>query len=395
MQAIILAAGMGKRLGELTQNNTKCMVKVNGVTLIDRLMTQLSELSLKKIIIVIGYQGEKLRSYLGENYLNTKIEYIYNPIYDKTNNIYSLALAKESLQEDDSLLIESDLIFDDSLFRKIIDNPYPDITLVDKYESWMDGTMVTLDEENNIENFVSKKAFKYSDVHNYYKTVNIYKFSKEFSKHKYVPFLDAYCKALGHNEYYEQVLKVISRLDDTHLKALPLNGEKWYEIDDIQDLDIAETIFAPKEDLLIKYQSRYGGYWRFPSLLDFCYLVNPYFPPKKMKEEFNCKPENIICCVAPSIRKCHFEVEEDVKDMFYNEFKDLEEINEIIEKSEKENKWNIDTVLINRVILKEQGLKDENIIDCGICSVCNSNIIHSFRVEKEGYGLATALIELK
>ena len=115
MQAIILAAGMGKRLGELTQNNTKCMVKVNGVTLIDRLMTQLSELSLKKIIIVIGYQGEKLRSYLGENYLNTKIEYIYNPIYDKTNNIYSLALAKESLQEDDSLLIESDLIFDDSL----------------------------------------------------------------------------------------------------------------------------------------------------------------------------------------------------------------------------------------------------------------------------------------
>ena len=110
MQAIILAAGMGKRLGELTQNNTKCMVKVNGVTLIDRLMTQLSELSLKKIIIVIGYQGEKLRSYLGENYLNTKIEYIYNPIYDKTNNIYSLALAKESLQEDDSLLIESDLI---------------------------------------------------------------------------------------------------------------------------------------------------------------------------------------------------------------------------------------------------------------------------------------------
>ena len=285
MQAIILAAGMGKRLGELTQNNTKCMVKVNGVTLIDRLMTQLSELSLKKIIIVIGYQGEKLRSYLGENYLNTKIEYIYNPIYDKTNNIYSLALAKESLQEDDSLLIESDLIFDDSLFRKIIDNPYPDITLVDKYESWMDGTMVTLDEENNIENFVSKKAFKYSDVHNYYKTVNIYKFSKEFSKHKYVPFLDAYCKALGHNEYYEQVLKVISRLDDTHLKALPLKGVKWDEIDDIQDLDIAETIFAPKEDLLIKYQSRYGGYWRFPSLLDFCYLVNPYFPPKKMKEE--------------------------------------------------------------------------------------------------------------
>ena len=102
------------------------------------------------------------------------------------------------------------------MFRKIIDNPYPDITLVDKYESWMDGTMVTLDEENNIENFVSKKAFKYSDVHNYYKTVNIYKFSKEFSKHKYVPFLDAYCKALGHNEY-----------DSGHLTVAPVTTAEY------------------------------------------------------------------------------------------------------------------------------------------------------------------------
>ena len=295
MQAIILAAGMGKRLGELTQNNTKCMVKVNGVTLIDRLMTQLSELSLKKIIIVIGYQGEKLRSYLGENYLNTKIEYIYNPIYDKTNNIYSLALAKESLQEDDSLLIESDLIFDDSLFRKIIDNPYPDITLVDKYESWMDGTMVTLDEENNIENFVSKKAFKYSDVHNYYKTVNIYKFSKHFSQDIYVPFLEAYCSALGENEYYEQVLRVITMLDTPGIKGMRLSGQKWYEIDDEQDLDIATTLFAPDDETRINLMhKRYGGFWRYPGLLDFCYLVNPYYPPKKLKDELRASFDTLL-----------------------------------------------------------------------------------------------------
>lgn len=285
MQAIILAAGMGKRLGNLTQDNTKCMVKVNGVSLIDRMLTQLSKLDLVRVILVVGYKGEILRNYVGRTYKGLKIEYIENPIYDRTNNIYSLSLAEKELQEDDTLLIESDLIFDDTLFPMIVDNPYPNLALVAKYETWMDGTMVRLDEDNNIVNFVPKKAFRYEDAGLYYKTVNIYKFSKEFLRTQYVPFLNAYTKALGNNEYYEQVLRVITLLDHCELKALPLNEQKWYEIDDVQDLDIAETIFAPEEDRLSLYQKRYGGYWRFPNLLDFCYLVNPFFPPQKLKDE--------------------------------------------------------------------------------------------------------------
>lgn len=284
MQAIILAAGMGKRLGDLTKENTKCMIKVNGTYLIDRLLSQLAPLNLERIILVIGYQGEKLRAHIGEQYGNTPIEYIHNPVYDKTNNIYSLYLAKEELQKQDTLLIESDLIFEDTLFHKILDNPYPNLALVAKYEPWMDGTMVCLNAENDIIDFISKKAFRYADVDNYYKTVNIYKFSKEFLRTNYVPFLEAYSKALGNNEYYEQVLRVITLLDRCELKGLPLEGERWYEIDDIQDLDIAETIFAEKDRLKL-YQKRYGGYWRFPKLKDYCYLVNPYFPPQKMCDE--------------------------------------------------------------------------------------------------------------
>ena len=285
MQAIILAAGMGKRLGDLTRNNTKCMVKVNGVPLIDRALTQLSRLDLSRVILVIGYEGEKLRAHVGESYKGLKITYIENPVYDKTNNIYSLSLAKKELQEDDTLLIESDLIFEGQLLDKLVNNPYPNLALVDKYETWMDGTMVKLDDDNNIVNFVPKKAFRYDEVDSYYKTVNIYKFSRDFLKNSYVPFLEAYTKALGNNEYYEQVLRVITLLDKCDLKALPLEGEKWYEIDDIQDLDIAETIFASEDNQLPLYQKRYGGYWRFPNLLDFCYLVNPFFPPQKLKDE--------------------------------------------------------------------------------------------------------------
>ena len=286
---------MGRRLGDLTKENTKCMVPVNGVRLIDRLLGQLSGLSLKRVIIVVGYKGQELKDYIGHRYDDQlKIAYAENPIYDKTNNIYSLSLVKQQLQEDDTLLIESDLIFSDSLFQMIIADPYPNLALVAKYESWMDGTMVRLDADNNIVNFVPKKAFKYEDIDSYYKTVNIYKFSRDFSQQKYVPFLEAYCHALGNNEYYEQVLRVITLLDHAELKALPIGNEKWYEIDDIQDLDIAETIFAEGDEMLHRFNYRYGGHWRFPKMLDYCYLVNPYFPTKRMKDELRSSFDTLL-----------------------------------------------------------------------------------------------------
>ena len=294
MQAIILAAGMGKRLGELTKDNTKCMVKVNGITLIDRTLIQLSKLSLSRVVIVIGYKGENLRNYIGCEYKGLKIEYINNPVYDKTNNIYSLSLAKKELQEDDTLLIESDLIFDDTLFPMIVNHPYPNLALVAKYESWMDGTMVRIDDDCNIVNFVPKEAFRYEDVDVYYKTVNIYKFSREFSANEYVPFLDAYSRVMGNNEYYEQVLRVLTLLHTSSLKALPIGDKKWYEIDDVQDLDIASTLFSASETKYKEYHKRYGGFWRFPKLLDYCYLVNPFFPSKRMKDELRANFDTLL-----------------------------------------------------------------------------------------------------
>ena len=295
MQAIILAAGMGKRLKELTQNNTKCMVKVNGVTLIDRMLHQIDKHNLEKIVIVIGYEGQKLVDYISTLDIQTPIEYVNNPIYDKTNNIYSLALAKDYLLQDDTLLFESDLIFEDEVIDILLEDPRETLALVEKYESWMDGTCVKLDEDDGIEAFVPGKKFKFNEIKDYYKTVNIYKFSRQFSETHYVPFLEAYSKALGNNEYYEQVLRVITMLDDPAIKAKRLNGQLWYEIDDIQDLDIATSMFAPDGDEKVSLlQGRYGGYWRYPQLIDFCYLVNPYFPPQKLMDEIKASFETIL-----------------------------------------------------------------------------------------------------
>ena len=159
----------------------------------------------------------------------------------------------------------------------------------------MDGTCVKLTTQDNIERFVPGKQFKFDEIKDYYKTVNIYKFSKYFSESHYVPFLEAYQSALGKNEYYEQVLRVIAMLDNPVIKAKRLNGQLWYEIDDIQDLDIASSMFTPDEDRRVELLSeRYGGYWRYPKLMDYCYLVNPYFPPQKLVDEIKASFEKLL-----------------------------------------------------------------------------------------------------
>lgn len=294
MQAIILAAGMGRRLGEYTKNNTKCMVEVNGVKLIDRMLNQLSQRDFSRVVIVVGYEAESLVNHIGNEYNGLKIEYVHNPVYDRTNNIYSLALAKDALVEEDTILLESDLIFEDEILDLLIQTPSPNLALVAKYETWMDGTMVCIDKDCNIVNFVPKAAFRYNETDNYYKTLNIYKFSTEFSRTKYVPFLEAYTKAVGNNEYYENVLRIITFLNSHDLKALPIGHQKWYEIDDKQDLDIAEALFSDESQLTKKYYGRYGGFWRFPQMLDYCYLVNPYFRQSKIIDEMEANFRTLL-----------------------------------------------------------------------------------------------------
>ena len=162
MQAIFLAAGMGRRLKELTSNATKCMVEVNGQTMIERSLHNLESLKcVDKIIFVIGYEGDKLREYVDSLGIDIPIEYIRNDIYDKTNNIYSLYLAKDKLMEDDTLLLESDLVYEEAVIRKLVENPYPSLVLVDKFGSWMDGTCIKIDDDNNIISFLDKKRLDF------------------------------------------------------------------------------------------------------------------------------------------------------------------------------------------------------------------------------------------
>lgn len=295
MQAIILAAGMGKRLKHLTENNTKCMVKVNGISIIERALRILDRKALNKIVIVVGYEGQKLVNYIESLNVATPITYIWNKDYEKTNNIYSLSLAKEYLCEDDTILLESDLVFDEAIIDVLLTDERKSLAVVDKFESWMDGSCMIIDDDDKIVDFVPGKYFNFNDKEKYYKTVNIYKLSVDFSSNIYVPFLAAYEKAMGENEYYESVIKIIAMLETNEIRVKRIDNQKWYEIDDIQDLDIAESLFTDNPaERYRKIMSRYGGFWRYPHMTDYCYLVNPYFPPQRLIDEMESNFKTLL-----------------------------------------------------------------------------------------------------
>jgi histidinol-phosphate/aromatic aminotransferase/cobyric acid decarboxylase-like protein/GTP:adenosylcobinamide-phosphate guanylyltransferase len=286
MQALMLAAGMGKRLAKYTQNNTKCMVPVAGKKLIDRAIESLKIAGINRFVIVIGYKGENLKKYILENHKGEMdFVFIENKDYATTNNIYSFYLAKDELIKDDTILMESDVIYEPDLIKKMVEYKHQNIAAVAKYESWMDGTVVEADDDHNITSFIEKKDMDNNKLDRYFKTVNIYKFSVPFVRDVYIPFLEAYMKAYGMNSYYETTLKVLCMLKDFPVKAFYMRDIDWYEIDDAQDLSIATALFTKGIEKYNFITSAFGGFWRYTKVKDFCYLVNPYFPPKRLVEK--------------------------------------------------------------------------------------------------------------
>jgi len=290
---------MGRRLRYATNELPKCMLAIAGETLIERSLGIISRYPLSRIIIVVGYKSDELKKHLGNSANGVPIIYVENPVYSTTNNIYSLFLTRDYLRQDDTLLLESDLIFEKSIIDRIMADKRKNIAVVDKYKFYMDGSVIKISphqsDDFDVAEFIPKALFDIREIHNYYKTVNIYKFSREFSDKQYVPFLESYCSALGHNMFYEQVLKVILALEQKNIKALVLNGEKWYEIDSIPDMRNAELLFSQsKPEKYELYNKRYGGYWVSPNLKDFCYLVNPYFNGDRIIEEFKANFKELL-----------------------------------------------------------------------------------------------------
>ena len=235
--ALLLAAGIGSRLYPLTRNEPKCLTIVNAMSILERLISSLNQHGFKRLVVVTGHLGNRIRDFLGNQVGDIAIDYIFSPLYKTTNNIYSLWMAREVINEP-FLLLESDLVFDESLLDAML---YPDRIAVAKVQPWMNGTCVTINKFQLVKDFLLDSADSFGEIK--YKTVNIYSISLA-SWHCIVKKLDQHISEGKVNDYYETVFAEMIADGSLSFKIVSFDGKPWYEIDTIEDLAEAEKLFS-------------------------------------------------------------------------------------------------------------------------------------------------------
>ena len=235
--ALLLAAGTGSRLYPLTQNAPKCLTIINGMSILERMITNLKRKGFKRLVVVTGHLENHIRDFLGNQAGDMKIEYVFNPLYKTTNNIYSLWMARNLIREP-FLILESDLVFDESLLDDML---YSDRIAVAKMQPWMNGTSVTINRFRQVKAFLAAKADSHGDVK--HKTVNIYSLSHK-SWHGIVKRLDKRISDGKVNDYYEIVFAEMIAGGSLSFETVSFDGKPWYEIDTLEDLIKAEKLFS-------------------------------------------------------------------------------------------------------------------------------------------------------
>ncbi len=243
--ALLLAAGTGSRLYPLTQNAPKCLTMVNGRSILERMVFNLDQQGFKRLVVITGYMEDHIREFLGNRVGGITIDYVFSPLYKTTNNIYSLWMAREVINEP-FLLLESDLVFDGSLLDGMM---YPGRIAVARMRPWMEGTCVTVNRSRQVDAFLEGNAGAVGGIK--YKTVNIYSISRS-SWRAIVKRLDWHISEGVVNGYYETVFAEMVAAGGLTFKAVSFDGKPWYEIDNVEDLVKAEKLFSSRKPVLAK-----------------------------------------------------------------------------------------------------------------------------------------------
>lgn len=243
MKALVLAAGFGKRLQPITNTIPKSMLEVNGTPLLANALNNLTSLGITDIGIVVGHKADYIRSRIGNEWNGAKITYFENERYLETNNIVSLYNAA-SFCDDEMLMLECDIFYHKELLEKLIAGKGDCSILVSPFNpQTMDGSVVRIEGDRAVELVLGKwqaKDFDYTDTR---KTVNMYRFSKDFVG-KYIPLIKWYVENMGENSYYEKVLGSLIYLRECDFRVVEVPEEMWCEIDDIEDLERARKKFG-------------------------------------------------------------------------------------------------------------------------------------------------------
>ncbi len=284
MKALILAAGYGNRMRPLSDNIHKTLLEVSGQTIMERIVTSLVENQVSQVVVVTGYRADELKNYLLTRFPDVDFEFVNNSKYRETNNIFSMALAFESIKfNDDLLLIESDLIYDSDVIGTAIHSKYANVALVSPYRTGLDGTVVGVKQQRITNIYPPHLQDAEFNLFDKYKTLNIYKFSKAFCENEFKKLLVYYARTIDDNCYYELILGIFIYMARETIYCEIIDKSQWAEVDDPNDLRGAEFQFnkAARLDLL---EDGFGGYWNY-DLIDYCFIRNMYFPTRSMLSE--------------------------------------------------------------------------------------------------------------
>src|SRR5260370_11586403 len=281
MQAIVLAAGYGRRMQPLSNACHKALLPVGDTTILGRIIDALLEVDARKVTVVTGYGADEVEQFLLAGYPKAEFQFIRNERFSDTNNIVSLGMALDRCSfEDDVLLLECDLLFDAPLLRRLVDHPAKNVALVDRYRTGMDGTVVAVSDGIVTQVFppqLQGPGFAYTDK---FKTLNLYRFDRDFCRATLRPLVNWYAEQIDSNSYYELVLGMLANIPDHRIAAEVVEGDRWAEVDDPNDLAVARFQFERdrRADVLDR---ALGGLWNF-DVLDFAFMRNAYFPTGAM-----------------------------------------------------------------------------------------------------------------
>lgn len=295
MQALLIADKKLKCTNINVENNLNCMIEINGIKLIERLLKQLDLLSLERIIITIGNQNEILENLISSFGLNTNIDFISSCESLEKGDVYSLYAARDYLCEMDTLIINTNLILDYEILSDVVKDNNENLVVIDKYKSWMTGKTAILNNENEIVGIENKYNLNSLALKDSYKLVGLYKFSKTFLKKLCLPILEIYSRLSCDTISIENLLGCMFESNDIAIGTYLIKNNYWYSINDIQDIDLASTLFSSDDNYVAeKMFGSWGGYWRYPQYLDYFYLVTPYYPTKPLVDEIKANFENLL-----------------------------------------------------------------------------------------------------
>jgi choline kinase len=246
MKAIILAAGMGTRLHPYTTDTPKCLVNVNGKSIINNALEILEANGIKETIIVVGYLAGVIRESIGDQFGDMNISYVHNDLYEKTSTSYSTLLALQRLEPGEGLiLIEGDVFFESSLFKALMHHPEKNVTVIEKYNPNLDGSFVTINNSEIVTDWIHKTQRTDSfNIQRSFKTVNLHKFHPEFIQGILLIKMKEWVESSGGNAPIESVFRDIVQNSSVPFYSFEVGDLKWFEIDTSEDLKIAEQIFS-------------------------------------------------------------------------------------------------------------------------------------------------------